>query len=40
MKSLQRDTRIKISYNPIGELISILQRVFKYNKIKKLRKGL
>jgi len=40
MKSLQRDTRIKISHNPVGELISILQRVFKYNKIKKLRKGL
>ena len=40
MKSLQRDTRLKPSHNPTGELINQLCRLRRYNQIQKKRKKL
>lgn len=39
MKPLQRDTRIKLSHNPTGEILVAMQRLCKYNKLKKQRKN-
>ena len=37
MKSLERDTRAKLSYNPTGELVRILTRIIKIKIARKLR---
>lgn len=40
MKALNRDTRLKHSYNPTGELLKTICRLHRYNQIQKKRKKL
>lgn len=37
MKAINRDTRLKLSYNPTGELVKILTRIIKIKIARKLR---